>query len=256
MPSISNDILTRLRLKSSKSKNTPLRIKLLAQSLRDIPLRILLQGIANRDIPLRMILASPLLFHDIVTRMILAVTLQRNIPLRLKLFATQVRNVPLRAYIVAQIVRDARLRLYLLRAVGRDLYMRVYIQAILPALDIPAPPPGILAYQGLNSTVPIMVPKGSYLINGQGLDTPALCTAPLLQGGYLQAGSTFTLIFQNPSGTTQTLLTNGATASMHLFLADGRSITGTVLMKSTTTGSQLLTTFTVLSTVVYMGETA
>lgn len=247
------DVTSRLKLKASTSKNLPLRMKLLAQSLKDMQLRMILHGLANRDIPLRMILSLPLTFRNMMVRVIIAVILQKNVPLRLNLLVTRARDMLLHANIARQTFRDDRLRLRLLAPGGNTIPLRVSIQVILPSLGIPAPPPGISSYQGLLSTVPIGVPIGNYLINNQALDIPALCSAPILQGGYLLAGSVFTLSFQNPSSATQTLLTSGTTATMALFLADGRSITSTVQIASSLSGGQLSATFTVLSTIAYSG---
>lgn len=133
-------------------------------------------------------------------------------------------------------------------------YLPLGVRNLAARLVLQLPPPvppliGAEIYRGFPTCLPIPVPTTPYLFAGVTLDTPVLCTAPPLSGGQLLAGSSFTLLFQSPSTTTQNALTLGATGSMQLTLADGAKITAPAQVQTTLlTGSLLQVTFTVTQT--------
>lgn len=91
---------------------------------------------------------------------------------------------------------------------------------------------------------------GIYSVNGTSLpDNPVIYTMPRIQGGKILDNTCFTLLFANPSSTTQTLLSNGTTVTMIFLASDGSTQSGNVLLQSILSGSMFLVFCTILTTI-------
>jgi hypothetical protein len=96
-------------------------------------------------------------------------------------------------------------------------------------------------------SLPLYRHDNQYQVGGITLaDQPTTSTAPDVQANIIDAGSTFTLIFNNAGSPTQNALVNGSTVTMTFALKFGGTATGQVLLASNLTGS----VFTVQCTVV------
>lgn len=205
--------------------------------LRDLFSRFKLQASKSRDLATRLVLGIANNQKDLATRIKVNAQRLRDIGSRYRLQAVGSRDIGTRftVQIVQAVVR------------AQDLACR-FILGGPPIAFTPTPPP---PFAGVADVVPLrQFPNKPYAVNGTVLDTqPLVMTAPVATFNILQAGTSFTLVFTNPSTNTQNLLQNGSTVSMQFGLADGSVATGQVQLASVLTGTTLAVNVTLTQSI-------
>ena len=206
-------------------KNVSLRLVLSSLSQRNIPQRLWVQATNNKNIAARLRLIP---------------TAIRDLPQRFLLKALRVSDCVMRARFVPCRNLSTRFGLYQPGIHQQDMSFRLCVTApFVTMYTTPLRAPEV-SYAGSGGMIPL--PSGItnriYTINTLQLDTPTVCTTPIGATGLMvPAGSSFILVFNNPSARTQDLLINNAIVPMSFLLYSGESVSGQVILSVTQSGT-------------------